>query len=73
MLPHVCEYMGCDIGRWARDSHTRRWNSHGPGRREEEMAGVLFLLPAEVDLGRFTFRSVGAIAGTYLEGGKGRR
>lgn len=36
--------------------------------REDEVAEVLFLPPAQVDLGRFAFRSVGAIAGAYLEG-----
>jgi NAD+ diphosphatase len=35
--------------------------------REAEVAEVLFLDPNEIDLGRFAFRSVGAIAGRYLE------
>ena len=38
---------------------------------EDEIAEVLFLKPREIDLGRFAFRSVGTIAGRYLEqGGK---
>jgi NADH pyrophosphatase NudC (nudix superfamily) len=35
--------------------------------REDEIAEVLFLRPAEIELGRFAFRSVGTIAGTYLQ------
>jgi NADH pyrophosphatase NudC (nudix superfamily) len=35
--------------------------------REAEIAEVLFLKPQEIDLGRFAFRSVGTIAGRYLE------
>lgn len=33
---------------------------------EAEIAEVLFLSPDRIDLGRFAFRSVGAIAGRYL-------
>src|SRR5512142_1431216 len=35
--------------------------------REAEIADVLLLSPNQIDLGRFAFRSVGAIAGRYLE------
>ena len=38
--------------------------------REAEIAEVLFLGPNQIDLGRFAFRSVGAIAGRYLEQGR---
>jgi NAD+ diphosphatase len=37
---------------------------------EDEIAEVLFLKPQEIDLGRFAFRSVGTIAGTYLKRGR---
>ncbi len=37
--------------------------------REAEIADVLLLSPNQIDLGRFAFRSVGAIAGRYLERG----
>jgi len=41
--------------------------------RETEIAEVLFLGPDQIDLGRFAFRSVGAIAGRYLEQGPPKR
>jgi len=41
--------------------------------REAEIAEVLFLGPDQIDLGRFAFRSVGAIAGRYLEQGPPKR
>jgi len=40
---------------------------------EAEIAEALFLTPNQIDLGRFAFRSVGAIAGRYLEQGPPRR
>jgi mutator protein MutT len=41
--------------------------------REDEVAETLFLPPDQIDLDRFAFRSVGTIAGTYLEKAKARR
>lgn len=39
----------------------------GARPREDDVAEVLFLRPDEIDLGRFAFRSVGTIAGRYLQ------
>ena len=41
--------------------------------REAEVTEVLFLDPNQIDLSRFAFRSVGAIAGRYLEQGLPKR
>jgi NADH pyrophosphatase NudC (nudix superfamily) len=41
--------------------------------REDEIAEVLFLPPGQIELGRFAFRSVGTIAGTYLEQGRSQK
>jgi NAD+ diphosphatase len=65
--PNVYEYMGVryrtlDLG------FACEVKEIAPVRpREVEVAEVLFLGPNEIDLGRFAFRSVGAIAGRYLE------
>jgi ADP-ribose pyrophosphatase YjhB (NUDIX family) len=64
--PNVYEYMGVryrtlDMG------FACEVKEVAPARsREAEIADILFLSPNQVDLGRFAFRSVGAIAGRYL-------
>jgi NADH pyrophosphatase NudC (nudix superfamily) len=68
--PNVYEYMGVryrtlDMG-FACDAQAV--SRAQPG--EAEIAEVLFLSPDQIDLGRFAFRSVGAIAGRYLEQGR---
>ncbi len=67
--PNVYEYMGVryrtlDIG-FACD--VKEVSLAQP--REAEIVEVLFLSPDQIDLGRFAFRSVGAIAGRYLAQG----
>lgn len=68
--PNVYEYMGVryrtlDMGFTC---ETRDASHARPG--EAEIADVLFLSPDQVDLSRFAFRSVGTIAGRYLEQGR---
>jgi NAD+ diphosphatase len=67
--PNVYEYMGVryrtlDMGFVGEATDAARARPV-----EAEIAEVLFLNPNQVDLGRFAFRSVGAIAGRYLEQG----
>ena len=67
--PNVYEYMGVryrtlDMGFACEVQEVT------PARpRETEIAEVLFLGPNQIDLSRFAFRSVGAIASRYLEQG----
>jgi NAD+ diphosphatase len=71
--PNVYEYMGVryrtlDMGFVCEVMEVSRARP-----REDEIAEVLFLGPEQVDLGQFAFRSVGTIAGKYLEqGGSGK-
>jgi len=67
--PNVYEYMGVryrtlDMGFAC---EVKEASLARPG--EAEIAEVLFLSPSQIDLGRFAFRSVSAIAGRYLEQG----
>jgi NADH pyrophosphatase NudC (nudix superfamily) len=65
--PNVYEYMGVryrtlDLGFVCEVADA----SHA-APREDEITDVLFLSPPQIDLDRFAFRSVGTIAGRYLE------
>jgi mutator protein MutT len=67
--PNVYEYMGVryrtvDMGFVCEATEVARARP-----MEAEIAEVLFLSPDQIDLGRFAFRSVGAIAGRYLAQG----
>jgi len=69
--PNVYEYMGVryrtlDVGFACEVKDIALAQS-----REPEVADVLLLAPNEIDLGRFAFRSVGAIAAAYREKGAG--
>jgi len=70
--PNIYEYMGVryrtlDLGFVCEAPEVTRARP-----REDEVADVLFLPPEQIDLGRFAFRSVGTIAGTYLQEQAGR-
>ena len=71
--PNVYEYMGVryrtlDMGFACEAAQASQGKP-----METEIAEVQFLQPHEIDPGRFAFRSVGMIAGMYLEQGRHRR
>jgi NAD+ diphosphatase len=71
--PNVYEYMGVryrtlDLGFVCQAREVARAQP-----MEDEIAEVLLLRPEEIDLERFAFRSVGTIAGTYLEQGRSQK
>jgi NAD+ diphosphatase len=71
--PNVYEYMGVRYRTLDMGFACEAKEIASARPKETEIAEVLFLGPNEIDPGRFSFRSVGAIAGRYLEQGPPKR